>query len=68
MLRIISVGKNGGASDDPAGPHTLRVVAYDMRGPRFTETCSILEIPFSVQKVDTDEACNHYLFSWQAPR
>lgn len=32
------------------GSHTLRVVAYDMRGPRFTETCSILEIPFSIER------------------
>ncbi|MBI4875919.1 MAG: hypothetical protein HY822_14885 [Acidobacteria bacterium] len=24
--------------------------AYDMRGPRFTETCSILEVPFVVEK------------------
>jgi len=33
-----------------AGPgrHVLRVAAYDMRGPRFTETCAILEIPFEV--------------------
>jgi hypothetical protein len=38
------------ALDVSAGPHTLRVVAYDMRGPRFTETCSILEIPFSIER------------------
>lgn len=30
------------------GAHTLRVVAYDLRGPRFTETCAIEEIPFTV--------------------
>jgi hypothetical protein len=38
------------AQDVPPGPHILRVVAYDMRGPRFTETCSILEIPFSIER------------------
>jgi hypothetical protein len=38
------------AMDVADGPHTLRVVAYDMRGPRFTETCSILEIPFSIER------------------
>ena len=32
------------------GPHVLRVAAFDMRGPRFTETASILEIPFRVEK------------------
>jgi hypothetical protein len=31
------------------GRHLLRVVAYDMRGPRFTETCAILEVPFTVE-------------------
>ena len=30
------------------GPHTLRVAAFDMRGPRFSETCIIVEIPFRV--------------------
>ena len=30
------------------GSHALRVVAFDMRGPRFTETCSFLEVPFTV--------------------
>ncbi len=30
------------------GPHTLRVAAFDMRGPRFSETCAIVEIPFRV--------------------
>ena len=30
--------------------HTLRVAAFDMRGPRFTETCTIKEIPFSIAK------------------
>ena len=33
----------------PPGPHVLRVVAFDMRGPRFTEAAAILEIPFVVQ-------------------
>jgi hypothetical protein len=33
-----------------AGNHMLRVVAYDMRGPRFTELCSMVEIPFSIEK------------------
>ncbi len=32
------------------GHHVLRVVAYDQRGPSFTETCSILEIPFEISK------------------
>jgi hypothetical protein len=36
--------------DVSAGKHVLRVVAYDMRGPRFTELCSIVEIPFEIQK------------------
>ena len=38
------------ALDVSPGPHALRVVAYDMRGPRFTELCSMLEIPFSVER------------------
>jgi hypothetical protein len=33
-----------------AGEHVLRVAAFDMRGPRFTETCSIVEVPFTVEK------------------
>jgi hypothetical protein len=36
--------------DVPAGNHVLRVVAYDMRGPRFTELCSMVEIPFTIEK------------------
>jgi hypothetical protein len=36
--------------DVSAGNHVLRVVAYDRRGPRFTEVCSLLEIPFVVEK------------------
>jgi len=36
--------------DVSAGPHVLRVVAYDRRGPRFTEVCSLVEIPFVVEK------------------
>ena len=32
------------------GKHTLRVVAYDRRGPLFTETCSILEVPFVLNR------------------
>lgn len=32
------------------GEHTLRVAAFDMRGPRFSETCTIAEIPFRVEK------------------
>ncbi len=32
------------------GKHVLRVVAYDMRGPRFTEACAIEEIPFEIAK------------------
>jgi len=31
-----------------SGPHVLRVVAFDMRGPRFTEAATILEVPFVV--------------------
>ncbi len=34
----------------PAGSHVLRVVAYDMRGPRFTETATILDVPFRVER------------------
>jgi hypothetical protein len=37
-------------ADVPAGRHVLRVVAYDMRGPRFTELCSLTEIPFAIEK------------------
>jgi hypothetical protein len=37
-------------ADVPAGKHVLRVAAFDMRGPRFTETCSMVEIPFIVEK------------------
>lgn len=33
-----------------SAPHILRVVAFDMRGPRFSETCTIVEIPFRVEK------------------
>jgi len=33
-----------------AGKHTLRVVAYDRRGPLFSESCSILEVPFVLEK------------------
>ena len=29
--------------DVAAGPHVLRVVAYDQRGPRFTELCSMVK-------------------------
>jgi hypothetical protein len=36
--------------DVPAGKHVLRVVAYDRRGPRFTELCSMVEIPFVIEK------------------
>ena len=32
------------------GKHTLRVVAYDRRGPSFSESCSILEVPFVLEK------------------
>jgi len=38
------------AKDLAAGRHTLRVVAYDKRGPAFTETCSILDASFVVAK------------------
>ena len=31
-----------------SGPHVLRVVAFDMRGPRFTEAATISEVPFVV--------------------
>lgn len=36
--------------DVTAGKHVLRVVAYDQRGPRFTELCSMVEIPFAIVK------------------
>ncbi|MDP2999558.1 MAG: hypothetical protein Q8N47_18860 [Bryobacterales bacterium] len=32
------------------GKHTLRVAAFDMRGPRFTETCTIEELSFVIEK------------------
>ncbi len=32
------------------GPHMLRVAAFDMRGPRFTESASLVEIPFVVAR------------------
>jgi hypothetical protein len=32
------------------GKHTLRVVAYDRRGPLFSESCSMLEVPFVLEK------------------
>ncbi len=34
------------------GKHTLRVAAFDMRGPRFTETCTIQEVSFVIDKVN----------------
>jgi hypothetical protein len=42
----------GGLSFASFGPgkHTLRVVAYDRRGPSFSESCSILEVPFLLEK------------------
>lgn len=36
--------------DVTGGKHVLRVVAYDRRGPAFSETCSILEIPFEIER------------------
>lgn len=36
--------------DVAPGKHVLRVVAYDQRGPRFTEIASIVEIPFEIAK------------------
>lgn len=33
-----------------SGDHRLRVVAYDRRGPRFTETCAIRELEFVLAK------------------
>ena len=32
------------------GKHVLRVVAYDRRGPAFSESCGILEVPFVLEK------------------
>jgi hypothetical protein len=32
------------------GQHVLRVAAFDMRGPRFSESASFVEIPFVVQR------------------
>ena len=32
------------------GKHMLRVVAYDSRGPWFSESCSILEVPFVLEQ------------------
>jgi hypothetical protein len=37
----------------PAGKHTLRVAAYDMRGPRFTETCAVEEFSFVIERRGT---------------
>lgn len=34
---------------DP-GKHILRVAAFDMRGPRFAEAASFVEIPFTVER------------------
>jgi len=36
--------------DVTAGKHELRVVAYDQRGPAFSEVCSILDIPFAIER------------------
>lgn len=36
--------------DVAAGKHILRIAAYDRRGPAFSETSSILEIPFEIEK------------------
>jgi hypothetical protein len=36
--------------DVGAGKHVLRVVAYDRRGPAFSEICSFVEIPFTIEK------------------
>lgn len=36
--------------DVAGGKHILRIVAYDRRGPAFSETASILEIPFEIEK------------------
>ncbi len=33
-----------------AGLHILRIIAHDQRSPRITEICSILEIPFSIER------------------
>jgi hypothetical protein len=33
-----------------AGRHELRVVAYDRRGPAFSESCAILEVPFVLER------------------
>jgi hypothetical protein len=32
------------------GQHVLRVAAFDMRGPRFAESASFVEIPFMVER------------------
>ncbi len=36
--------------DVPNGNHVLRVAAYDRRGPRFSEVCTLVEIPFTIAK------------------
>jgi hypothetical protein len=36
--------------DVRAGRHVLRVVAYDRRGPAFSEICSFVDIPFVIKK------------------
>jgi hypothetical protein len=37
-------------ADVAPGPHMLWVVAYDPRGPDFTEVCSMIEVSFSVHR------------------
>jgi peptidoglycan hydrolase-like protein with peptidoglycan-binding domain len=39
-------------ADVPTGHHTLWVVAYDPRGPDFTEVCSLIELQFTVLRPD----------------
>jgi hypothetical protein len=50
LLLPFGSAQTGGSTVVAAGAHVLRVVAYDQRGPRFTEVASILEVPFTVEK------------------
>lgn len=50
FLLIARGGAGSSFASFGAGKHTLRVVAYDRRGPLFSESCSILEVPFVLEK------------------
>ena len=37
-------------ADVSPGQHTLWVVAYDQRGPAFTQICSMIQLTFTVKR------------------